>query len=111
MAWLNVDQKTIKDLLTNKKSDFLIPDYQRSYAWTKSECQTLWDDLCLFAFLGNDYARFDADSNEYFLGTIVVFINEDKKMEIIDGQQRLTTLLLSILSLNYSMCHRLLKCN
>ena len=33
MSKLNVDQKTIKDLFQSKKSDFLIPDYQRPYAW------------------------------------------------------------------------------
>ena len=33
MSKLNIDQKTIKDLFSDKKSDFLIPDYQRPYAW------------------------------------------------------------------------------
>ena len=33
MSKLNIDQKTIKLLLTDKHSDFLIPDYQRPYAW------------------------------------------------------------------------------
>ena len=41
---LNVDQKTIKDLFQDKRADFLIPDYQRPYAWGEAECQTLWDD-------------------------------------------------------------------
>ena len=49
MSKLNVDQKTIKDLFQSKKSDFLIPDYQRPYAWEESECQTLWDDIFVFA--------------------------------------------------------------
>ena len=38
MSKLNVDQKTVKELFENKKSDFLIPDYQRPYAWGESEC-------------------------------------------------------------------------
>ena len=41
MSKLNVDQKTIKDLFQDKKADFLIPDYQRPYAWGETECQTL----------------------------------------------------------------------
>ena len=45
MSKLNVDQKTIKDLFQSKKSDFLIPDYQRPYAWSEAECRTLWDDI------------------------------------------------------------------
>ena len=33
MSKLNVDQRTIFDLFSDRKSDFLIPDYQRPYAW------------------------------------------------------------------------------
>ena len=94
MSKLNIDQKTIKDLLTAKKSDFLIPDYQRPYAWTEDECDTLWDDLFTFAFPDNDYSQFDSEKDEYFLGPIVTFTNEQGKLEIIDGQQRLTTIML-----------------
>lgn len=94
MSKLNVDQKTIKDLFQDKKSDFLIPDYQRPYAWGENECQTLWEDIFSFAFPNDDYSRFDSENDEYFLGPIVTFKNENKKLEIIDGQQRLTTLML-----------------
>ena len=45
MSKLNVDQKSVKDLFQNNKADFLIPDYQRPYAWEDKECQTLWDDI------------------------------------------------------------------
>ena len=92
MSKLSVDQKTIQELFSAKKADFLIPDYQRPYAWNENECQTLWDDLFAFIFPDNDKDEFD--DNEYFLGPIVTFKNEDGKSEIIDGQQRLTTLML-----------------
>ena len=45
MSKLNIDQQTIKELFSNKRADFLIPDYQRPYAWEEPECQTLWDDI------------------------------------------------------------------
>ena len=93
MSKLNVDQKTIKLLFSDKKSDFLIPDYQRPYAWDETHCQTLWDDIFSFAFPDNDCDKFK-DSEEYFLGSIVTFENSDRKKEVIDGQQRLTTLML-----------------
>lgn len=93
MSKLNVDQKTIFDLLSDKRSDFLIPDYQRPYAWDEDQCQTLWDDIFLFSFPNNDCDAFD-ESEEYFLGSIVTFKNEKNKSEVIDGQQRLTTLML-----------------
>lgn len=93
MSKLNVDQKTIKDLLQNKKADFLIPDYQRPYAWGENECRTLWDDIFTFAIPDEGRTTFDNNS-EYFLGPIVTFKNDAEKMEVIDGQQRLTTLML-----------------
>ncbi len=93
MSKLNVDQKTIFDLLSEKRSDFLIPDYQRPYAWDEDQCQTLWDDMFLFSFPSNDCDAFN-DNDEYFLGSIVTFKNEKGKSEVIDGQQRLTTIML-----------------
>ncbi len=93
MSKLNVDQKTIMLLFSDKKSDFLIPDYQRPYAWEEGQCQTLWDDIFAFAFPDNNYEKFDKNE-EYFLGSIVTFENENNKKEVIDGQQRLTTLML-----------------
>ena len=93
MSKLNVDQKTIFDLLSDKKADFLIPDYQRPYAWNEEQCQTLWDDIFLFSFPDNNYEAFD-DNEEYFLGSIVTYKNDNGKSEVIDGQQRLTTLML-----------------
>lgn len=93
MSKLNVDQKTIMLLLSDKKSDFLIPDYQRPYAWEEGQCQTLWDDIFAFAFPDNNSDKFDKNE-EYFLGSIVTFENDNHKKEVIDGQQRLTTLML-----------------
>ena len=93
MSKLNVDQKTIKDLFQDKRADFLIPDYQRPYAWGETECQTLWDDIFSFAIPDEGRTEFDSNS-EYFLGPIVTFKNSVSKMEVIDGQQRLTTLML-----------------
>lgn len=93
MSKLNIDQKNIGTLFSDKKSDFLIPDYQRPYAWEKEECQTLWNDIFEFAFPDDDSTKFNSDE-EYYLGPIVTFKNENGKLEIIDGQQRLTTLML-----------------
>lgn len=95
MSKLNVDQKTIKNLLSDNKADFLIPDYQRPYAWdAEKECNTLWDDVFAFAIPDGDADKFDRTTEEYYLGPIVSFKNEKGQMEIIDGQQRLTTIML-----------------
>jgi len=96
MSKLSIEQKTIMALLSDKNADFIIPDYQRPYAWGKNECQTLWDDLFGFAFPDNDCNKFDSDNDQYFLGPIVTYPNpnHNKQQEIIDGQQRLTTIML-----------------
>ncbi|MGP5615417.1 DUF262 domain-containing protein [Corynebacterium casei] len=93
MAKLNIDQKTVHGLFSDKRSDFLIPDYQRPYAWSRDQCMTLWDDVVNFAIPEDNEDSFD-DNEEYFLGPIVTFRNPEGQLEIIDGQQRLTTLLL-----------------
>ena len=93
MSEIKIDKKTVYELFSEKRADFLIPDYQRPYAWEETECQTLWDDLKDFAIPNNNIEDFDDDIEEYHLGPIVTFENGGKQ-EIIDGQQRLTTLLL-----------------
>lgn len=80
MSRLSIDQKTIKELLTDKRSDFLIPDYQRPYAWSEDECSTLWDDLFTFAIPNGDCEAFDT-SSEYFLGPIVTFKTKTRSLK------------------------------
>lgn len=95
MESISANKENIERLLSNKKVSFLIPDYQRPYAWTETECNTLWNDLYEFAIPEGNADNFNSEKDEYFLGPIVTFKNKDKKkFEIIDGQQRLTTILL-----------------
>ena len=101
MSKLNVDQKNIRLLLAEKKSDFLIPDYQRTYAWGEEECQTLWEDIFDFAIPEGDATKFNSEE-EYYLGPIVTFKNDNGKLEVIDGQQRLTTLMLLLRAFHIS---------
>jgi uncharacterized protein with ParB-like and HNH nuclease domain len=90
---LNVDRLSVSQILSDKERLYLIPEYQRPYEWDEDKCRTLWDDILEFAMPENNTDNFK-EQDEYFLGSIVTFINEDKWMEIIDGQQRITTLLL-----------------
>lgn len=69
----------------SEEFDYYIPAYQRPYAWTKEETETLFDDL--FHFFQTE------ETDNYFLGSIVLIKEEDKPhADVIDGQQRLTTL-------------------
>jgi uncharacterized protein with ParB-like and HNH nuclease domain len=74
---------------------FVVPEYQRPYRWEREECETLWRDITdFFQEFGGDPSADDA----YFLGTIVTSQDEQgarsTTVEVIDGQQRLTSLLL-----------------
>lgn len=84
---IEVNKSSIKDLLmTGTKEKFLIPEYQRPYAWTDAQVLTLFENLVEYTNNQNE--------SSYFLGCIVSFSNENKEQEIIDGQQRITTLFL-----------------
>ena len=66
--------------------NYNIPSYQRPYAWTIQETGILFDDLYDF------YKNEDKEEN-YFLGSVVLIKqDDDPKSDVIDGQQRLTTL-------------------
>ena len=69
MSKLNIDQKTVLSLFQDSKNDFLIPDYQRPYAWGLEECTALWDDLYAFALPEGNPNNFN-DNDKNFLGPI-----------------------------------------
>lgn len=72
--------------------DYVIPSYQRPYAWTVDQASELFDDLYDF------YCREKEDT--YFLGSIVLIKEESAPYsEVIDGQQRLTTLTILLASI------------
>ena len=91
---LNAEQKTVSQIFTDPKAKFLIPDYQRPYSWENEQCETLWADICAFAF-PFDHA-FNPNGDQYFLGTILTFPNSSYESEVIDGHQRLVTFLLML---------------
>lgn len=70
------------------KNFYVVPDYQREYVWTEVQINQLLDDI---------YEEFDFNPNkEYFIGSTVVFKNNDGFYELIDGQQRTTSIFLII---------------
>lgn len=85
---------SIEDLLSGAVS-YVIPMYQRNYAWKQAEIDQLIRDVF-------DYQE-RADST-YYIGTLVVFQRKDGSLEVIDGQQRLTTLTLLSLWLKNNQC-------
>lgn len=93
MADLHVSKKTVGKLFSEMQNrKFVIPDYQRPYKWDIEKCETLWTDI-------ENFAQTDAKNGvDYFLGTIVSYVNDDRNQEIIDGQQRITSFMLLLRS-------------
>src|SRR5207302_7778826 len=75
---------------------FTIPLYQRAYAWTTEESEELLQDL-MRAMDG--YEGSIDDLPPYFLGSIVLIQGNEPLAEVIDGQQRLTTLTMLLAAL------------
>ncbi|HHF8172225.1 TPA: DUF262 domain-containing protein [Klebsiella pneumoniae] len=87
MSDAKVTSFTVRSLLGDA-SRYLIPMYQRNYAWGEGEITQLVQDIL-------DYQQKSLHSplpQTYYIGTLVVFTRSDGQSEIIDGQQRFTTL-------------------
>lgn len=89
-ANINVNKQTVLQLLTSGQDiPFVIPEYQRPYSWSEDEIVTLFEDLWEFSI---ERMRPDGAKN-YFLGCVVSY-EENGERQIIDGQQRITSLFL-----------------
>jgi uncharacterized protein with ParB-like and HNH nuclease domain len=84
-----------------KRSDQLeVPIYQRTYSWTRPECLQLWSDIVRAS---------DDDVDGHFIGSIVYIdtgifqVTGANAIEVIDGQQRLTTISLLLLALSRAL--------
>ncbi|MCB2300572.1 DUF262 domain-containing protein [Clostridium tagluense] len=86
--------KTISDIFSPKNVKYIVPRFQREYSWEKSQILELWKDI-------NDNIKKVGDEYkvlEYFIGPLVLIGDDDtttvdinKEFQIVDGQQRLTT--------------------
>jgi len=86
-SFIQTAHEFIGDLLS-RQIHYQVPEHQRDYSWTEDEVSQFWDDI--WQEMENN-----RDSNEHFLGPIVVRqLESGRAYEIIDGQQRLTTSLI-----------------
>lgn len=83
------ENNTFRKLIGNGLT-YRIPRFQRDYSWTSEEWEDLWADI--LATL-----KSDADPSHY-MGYLVLQSADDKTFDVIDGQQRLTTLSLIVLA-------------
>ncbi len=85
----NTDNRTYRQLLGNGLI-YRIPRFQRDYSWDEEQWEDLWDDI-----LGT----LPADGEPaHYMGYLVLQTADNRTFEVIDGQQRLTTLSLIVLA-------------
>lgn len=88
---IEASQKTLKDIFLGDTYRFEIPSYQRPYSWTTREARELLDDVV---------EAMEDDQDDYFLGSFVLVKHPNAKhAEVVDGQQRLTTLTILLAAL------------
>lgn len=78
--------RNIKEILEN--DNYIIPRYQRNYAWRKAEISKL------IKYIDEFFSNENKKNKSYYLGSLVCFKRENGSFELIDGQQRHTTLTL-----------------
>ena len=86
-VYLEPENRIFSEMMSNGKQ-YTIPRFQRDYAWQ----ETQWDELWL------DIEAMLANRTQHFMGYLVFKVGDGKLFEVIDGQQRLTTVLLILLA-------------
>lgn len=99
---INAIDKTISDIFSPKNVKYIVPRFQREYSWEKNQILELWKDINHSIKYVNGEYKVD----EYFIGPLVLIgdpetttVVNNKEFQIVDGQQRLTTItiILSVL--------------
>ena len=78
-----------KDKTIFEDDNYIIPLYQRAFAWSDKEITQLIDDI------------YDFEAEKYYIGSLIINVNSNGLYEVIDGQQRLTALYLLLNYLDY----------
>ena len=95
---LPLKEMSIAEIYNGDKATYEVPIYQRNFAWEKDEISTLIQDV---------YDAYTAKKQTYFIGTLVSFHKGDQVYEVIDGQQRLTTINLVLGALGIPLQNKL----
>jgi len=89
---------SVNEIYNGDKATYEVPIYQRNFAWEKDEIIALIQDV---------YDALIAKKQAYFIGTLVSFHKGDHIYEVIDGQQRLTTINLVLGALGINLQNKL----
>jgi hypothetical protein len=87
---LPLRELSIHELFNGDEATFEVPIYQRNYAWEKDEISALVQDV--YDACEDNKDACEDNKSAYFIGTLVTFHKGGQVYEVIDGQQRLTTI-------------------
>ena len=88
----NTSNKTFRQMFGNGLA-YKVPIFQRDYSWTETEWDDLWTDVLLTLSAGGNAS--------HYMGSVVLSSKDNRRFEIIDGQQRLTTFFLLLCALKH----------
>lgn len=91
------ESTTLRSFFTDKK--YIIPRYQREYSWGKEQLEDFYSDIISNIKVENE----KYETHEYFFGTVILVGNmekHDNPIEVIDGQQRITTITIFLSALS-----------
>ena len=77
----------------NEKLNINIPFYQRPYRWSEKNIGYLFEDFDIFEKEKKQKQNSNKENNQYFTGSVVL-VKKEEFYEVVDGQQRMTTLFL-----------------
>jgi hypothetical protein len=101
IAKIHGSEHPIRKIFSND-FNFKVPLYQRPYSWATEQAGELLDDL--ISFIGLDSSVSIDELSPYFLGSIVLIKEESQpEAEVVDGQQRLTTLTILLSALRHTI--------
>lgn len=86
---MKATETTVLKFIGGEDKVFIIPPFQRNYEWSEEQCKELYNDIC-YAYKSN---------KTHYLGNILYYIGDNNSASfdefiLVDGQQRVTTILL-----------------
>jgi uncharacterized protein with ParB-like and HNH nuclease domain len=85
---LDTSTVNLSDIIGNGRT-YAVPPFQRDYSWRRDHWEDLW----------NDILTIESDGLVHYMGSIVLQSMGDKKFQVIDGQQRFSTLTIIVLAI------------
>lgn len=82
---LTAETKNFQSIMSESKK-LKIPTYQRDYSWNEEQWEELW----------NDILKGKKNKSKHYMGSLVFINRKDNILEVVDGQQRLTTIAIII---------------